>query len=685
MREVHLYIKNERISLFKDEEISITQSIQNIKDPAKIFTDFSKTFTLPANSDNNKIFKHYYNFDISNGFDARLKVPAEIKLNYVSFRKGYIKLEGVDLKDNKPNLYRVTFFGETVSLKDLLGEDKLNALTWLDNFALQYSTTNIKAYLQNGYSPTVSGIVYADAIVVPLITHTSRLFYDSTSGHELAEDFKNNLYYDTGTDHVHGVLYSDLKYSVRVHLIIKAIEEHYGIAFSTDFFNVSNSDYYNLYMWMHRKKGDVAGEVSGTPIYSKLVDSFSNFNLNSGDVVCDGSNFEIQNIDEQVLTVLTLDPVNDSTLYNLKIYKDGALFISQLNISGNQSYNFDFLTQGTYTLFIESTESISFNLISWHFYLEEYDFDLGWIPAGDSDASTATFSLSPLFTFYPTRQLPEIKVIDFLTGIFKMFNLTAYVLNDKIVVDTLDNYYATFEAYDITSYVDIESTSVNAALPYKQITLGYQDYNTYLAAIFNQLNAYEFGELKYKGEDDLKFSGSDYSIILPFQQMLYERLTNLNGGALTTIQWGWMADDNQSPYIGKPLIHYVKRQTTSTTALSFRDTDLTHSSLSTYYIPLNFNGITGTDQSLHFNAEIDEYALSVNEETLFKNYYLTYIQDIFNKRKRLFKIKAFLPLKVLLNFNLSDRFIVNGKRHFINSIDTKLQTGESQIELLNEV
>jgi hypothetical protein len=59
--------------MFKDESVSITQSIQNVKDIAKVFTEFTKTFTLPASKTNNKIFKHYYNFDITGGFDARTK------------------------------------------------------------------------------------------------------------------------------------------------------------------------------------------------------------------------------------------------------------------------------------------------------------------------------------------------------------------------------------------------------------------------------------------------------------------------------------------------------------------------------------------------------------------------------------------------------------------------------------
>ena len=42
MREVQLYIEGQRVDLFKDETISVTQSIQNVKDIVKVFTDFSK-------------------------------------------------------------------------------------------------------------------------------------------------------------------------------------------------------------------------------------------------------------------------------------------------------------------------------------------------------------------------------------------------------------------------------------------------------------------------------------------------------------------------------------------------------------------------------------------------------------------------------------------------------------------
>ena len=114
MQVLQLFIENERVDLYKDESVSITQSMKNVKDISKIFTEFTKTFTIPATKTNNRIFKHYYNFDIVNGYDARLKKNARLEINNLPFKKGKIKLEGVDLKNEKASNYRITFFGSTV-------------------------------------------------------------------------------------------------------------------------------------------------------------------------------------------------------------------------------------------------------------------------------------------------------------------------------------------------------------------------------------------------------------------------------------------------------------------------------------------------------------------------------------------------------------------------------------------
>ena len=46
MQAIQLYIENERLEMFKDESVEITQSIKNVRDISKVFTTFSKQFSV---------------------------------------------------------------------------------------------------------------------------------------------------------------------------------------------------------------------------------------------------------------------------------------------------------------------------------------------------------------------------------------------------------------------------------------------------------------------------------------------------------------------------------------------------------------------------------------------------------------------------------------------------------------
>ena len=139
MQKLQVYISGERIDLFKDEQVSISLSQQDVKDPAKIFAEFTKSFTVPASKTNNKIFDHYYNFNIINGFDARNKVSANIELNNIPYKQGFVALNGVELKNNKAYAYKITFYGNTINLTKLFGEDDLSDLSELNSYNLNYT------------------------------------------------------------------------------------------------------------------------------------------------------------------------------------------------------------------------------------------------------------------------------------------------------------------------------------------------------------------------------------------------------------------------------------------------------------------------------------------------------------------------------------------------------------------
>jgi len=701
MQTIQLYIDGQRVDMFKDESVSLTQSIQNVRDIAKIFTDFSKTFTLPASKTNNKIFKHYYNFSIENGFDGRTKKDATIELNHLPFRDGKIKLEGVDLKNNVPYAYRITFFGSTVTLKDLLGEDKLNALNSLNALNETYSPAEIEAGLKRNPS--------TNDVVVPLITHTKRLFYDSTTGHAHDTQYTGNLYYDDGSGHQHGVAWSELKYALRVHKIVEAIQSNYGIIFSNDFFVDTNERYYKLFMWLHRKKGDV---IPGTQIesYPKLVDGWTAAYGSVLDML-DSSTAYIQNfVPTEYITgfELRLDRVT-SLPYGIQIFRNGVEVYSESDITATtRAIGLTPYAQANseYTVILNYAASITFTDIKWT--LDYTDPDPLEPPTSDV-YSTGSFNVATVFEFIIAEQIPDIKIIDFLTGLFKMFNLTAYVEKNTNIIKVLplNEFYANYNPYDISKYIVSDSSSVNVSLPYRDISFSYEDTNTFLAKTHNQLFGLEWAKTEYArteaDSEELPIGGGQidgelYDVKLPFSHLKYERLYDLNDSTLTTIQWGWFADDNQDAYIGKPLLFYpvlnaiedngVAEGISFVDAVDSDGTYTSHKEI-TGSIVMPSNAVSFANDvntaNINFKAEQNEYRLNTYTNTLFKEYYQNYIISVFNNKNRLTKVTAYLPLSILLNYTLADRFIINGNSYKINSINTNLETGKSELELLNDL
>jgi hypothetical protein len=690
MQTIELYIEGQRVDMFKDESVSLTQSIQNVKDISKIFTDFSRTFTLPASKTNNKIFKHYYNFSIENGFDGRTKKDALIELNHLPFRDGKIKLEGVDLKNNVPYTYRITFFGSTVTLKDLVGEDKLNALNSLNALNETYSPAEVEAGLKRDPS--------TNDVVVPLITHTKRLFYDSVSHN----NNNGNLYYHTGGGtNLHGVAWSELKYALRVHNIIEAIQTKYGITFSDDFFVDTNDRYHKLFMWLHRKKGDV---ISGTQIetYSKLVDGWTPAFGSVLDMI-NSSTAYIQNfVPTEYIDVfeLRLERVT-SAPYGVQIFRNGVEVYSESDITAT-TRAIDLISyaqaNAEYTVVLSYSASITFTNIKWT--LDYTDPDPLEPPTSDV-YSTGTFSVATVFEFIITEQISDIKVIDFLTGLFKMFNLTAYIERNTNIIKVLplNEFYVNYNSYDISKYIVSDSSSVNVSLPYREVSFSYEDTNTFLAKTHDQLFGQEWAKEQYtEVPTEGKIDGELYDIKLPFSHLKYERLYDVADESLTTIQWGWFVDDNQDSYIGKPLLFYpvlnAIQDNGVAEGISFVDsvdTDGTYSSHLeiTSSIVMPSNAVSFVDNvntaNINFKAEQNEYRFGTYTNTLFKEYYQNYIVSVFNNSNRLTKVTIYLPLSILLNYTLADRFIINGNSYKINSITTNLENGKSELELLNDL
>ena len=91
-------------------------------------------------------------------------------------------------------------------------------------------------------------------------------------------------------------------------------------------------------------------------------------------------------------------------------------------------------------------------------------------------------------------------------------------------------------------------------------------------------------------------------------------------------------------------------------------------------------------KNIHFITERIEYANNtLFTENLFDQYYSTYINDVFDNSRRLTKVTAYLPLKIIYNLKMNDKVTIGQETYLINSIKTNLINGKSDLELLNQI
>ena len=737
MQKIVLYIKNnddvyKRVDMFNDETISLTSKIQDVKDIQKVFTDFSQTFTLPASKTNNKLFQHWYNYNIDNGFDARSRKDAVMELDFSPFRRGKISLNNVKMKDNKPFSYEVVFYGNTVNLKDLLGDDELSLLSSLDTYTHDYNSTNVKTGLQTSLS--------SGKIIYPLISHTKRFFYDSAPS---APFYNGNLHYNTTSNGI-GLAFEDLKPAIKCMAIIEAIETKYNISFTRDFFNeTSGSPFSNLFLWLSRNKGKIGGDENQEEILSRICKDWGYVSGLLGFIVTDDSWVVSSRPDKRYEAKIEVSTsgANTSVPYRIKAvdYVSGnVLAQSLLAASSFRDLTINILAssqQVNYQIkwIIESEDTLSFTPV---LELKQYSVNpLTGITTGLDGTTEYSINgtgdtINTTENIIITENTPKIKNIDFLTGLFKMFNLTAYYIDDvadadfgKIYVDTLDNFYLdavnnpSEGSYDITKHIDTKELTIDRAFEFNQINFEYEEPSTLLSINHQE----QFNEIFGNEEVRPTFvdRGTKYEVKVPFEHMKFERIIDDNKTGtspyssitlpspyITDILWGYSADGdfdsktdvtpatgNYSPVLTKPLVFYAVQETGLSSGTGIKwISDGSPLEITQYNRPSNTNedGTSSTAPAftINFDDEIDEWNLTNYDggtNSLFKKFYANYINGIFEEKKRIYKLKGYLPTDILVNYRLNDELVIQDRTFTINSISTNFKTEISQLELLNKL
>ena len=424
------------------------------------------------------------------------------------------------------------------------------------------------------------------------------------------------------------------------------------------------------------KKGDITPEEQVERVYNTFTDWYESFGNNPRNSIIQDGFLRLQlnypqeipnqnNFFQEVKLTLTPTLATSNVPYSVKVFnlangsEEVGGFVEQ---TGTQPINFgnDLNNMGLYVVQIACASTIEFAAnggLEWYVKSMEVIFNTYPNPIQQIQSiyiykNVSAFTTNLTLEFNILEQIPKMKIIDFLTGIFQMFNLTAYVENDIIVVQPLDEFYdkaPTLQGQvipvNIDEYLDVTKSSVDIALPFSKVNFTYKGVKTFLAQQFNQINNRVWGSSSYSLDGGVYDTPStEYKIEIPFEHAMFERLVNQNNGLNTDIQYGYFVDDNQESYIGEPLIFY-KYRIASGTNITIRDLAGNRTVINNYYIPMNSKDIDSSTSkvNIHFNNYINEYNAndSANAtaftDTLFETQYSNYINEVFNPAKKINK------------------------------------------------
>lgn len=790
-----IYIGGTKLDQFKDESATVVSNVLDISNIEKNLGDYSKTFTVPASKNNNILFKHWYNANIDNQFDARVKVDGRIDIDGMPFRIGAFRLAKVNVKNQKVSSYTINFFGNFVSLKDILGEDELSDLTFLDRFSHDFTYDKVRQGLQ--------GSLFTGDVKYTLASG-KRYYYNSDNSLEETEQM-SNIYWDgiSGGNSSNGVDYQDLRPSIKIKRILQGIELKYGvnqlvklditnpttsngsckitlnglvyiipvtsqfasaevnaieiknyfedtnntdyrvirseatlfflalnqglqsdpifdnftatnmtanftvirygvenesgIIFTRDFFNTE--EFQNLFLWCDDDATEGVGQVFRKVDFSvstntniSTITNEGTFTLNAGDTI--NLKFSAERDFPPVPT-----PTTDSFNYRsirIRCYVNNELFAERVTTFGWSFYSF-----GSHLTERKAFLNTSFTAIESGVYTVFYEIvtnaedieQVRFTPTGDgagTGLATGTGASNNAFpNFQFTKNMPEIKIIDFLKGLFDMFKLVVIAQDDgQLYVNTLNNYYQEGNNYDLTNYINFDTYDTNRGELLKEIEFKTVSPTTSLAIQFQENNNTPYGEEKVnlKDANGKPLDGGTLKIESPFEQPVYERLIDQNGGDLKPIQVAGIYDRDLNPVNPAPILHYIHNLSMgANTSIKMRDEDGVG-----FQILGNLNNISSDfpleqpSYSVLFGSEFSTWDSTLITNTLYKNHWSDYISNIFNIKRRIWNYTANdLPLNIINNLQLNDVIKIRDNQYRINKFTVDLLNGNTTFELIN--
>jgi hypothetical protein len=641
---------------------------------------------VPASKHNNTIFKHWYESavgltdetnpqNVDFAFDHRIKYYGYIEIDSIPFRDGKFIMQKANKKNNFIESYTINFVGNLVQLKDKFKEDKLNSLTninvtpnasYYDELNLEYTIANVFNRCTN--SPTLN-------VAFPLVGSTRRFEFNTG-------DTVNDISLLSG-----GIDFKELFPAIKITKILEYIQDAYGLEFTGEFLN--SQTFSKLYLYLKNAEVMSCKTQLDRITFRLLPELTERFTIPFFYVPTIASPVSPFNNLSVFRQNIILNITTTCTNYNLYVYNNGQLYFSNLNLNGNHqqivilkqgfftdTFNFEFFINSDLPVSFDYSATLANNYLLYTGFSDPpfINYAKNYVTLPLVQTSTALLSIQ--------KYVPDITVSDFITGLVKMFNLIIIPISEnKFEFIPVEMWYQNGNEIDLTEFVEAEDIEIGKPNLFKKLDFKHEKSDNVLNTNFRDFNDnQEYGNLFFDNPNSA-FT-ENYEVKTPFEDVMWERTTGTE--FLTATMW----NKDLNPYTPKPVLMYDNGLSDLGEYWYMID------GLGGYFAAFNYTRFSNEIQlgasdlsylqTLNWGVENSVWNLTSAPNGLYQQFYSQYINNLYNQRTRVLKVKAHFGTFLTTSLKINDRIILSNKRYLINTMTTDLTSGDVTLELIND-
>ena len=647
------------VDLYSDESMQLNRQVKDYTDISTVFTDFSKSFNLPATDTNNAIFQNFFDENVLlQSWNQNYALDAQIYIHGLPVFNGVVELLEVKFTNGLPSDYSIVFYGQGKNIILGWGEQTLANLDWSAYNHIISDAIAVSSW---------SGGLLAGKVMWDLKDYGYGITYSTFNT-------RNNIFRPDNFS------YLNLRPSILLKEMVQNIFEQQGYELGGTL--LARPEFNNLYVTPMNTAGPFIDLQNGT--------SFGNFIANNGTAQA------IIGTSNNLNTWNTLPIGNTVTSGNISAAWNTSTYEYTIPQNGNYTFNIDITTltsnsritikpvisgkySGSQITFIPTgSQSIVLNNLSkGDVFKILYRCNANGTVLGSMSCINSPATVLP--TCIMADAMPEIKVADFFDSFLKSYN--AVIIPNSYTsfeLHNLEDWYASGQNVEYTEFIDFKSLTHKKMPVPSKVTMMHENGETLPQVYFNDSYKREFGSVAFSPEIDFTENAFNIKTIFQVNPPVILRQTNQNGVIIndTDLEIPAIYDKDAKAVDQKLILFYYNGLVSTNYNYYFGATQY-----SSYPKSSSFSGITTNSYSLAFGLEANRVG-DMPKKTLYFQFWNNYISRMYSTRSRIVIVNAILPVGVWLNMKLNDNVAISGNYYKIQKITYDLLSQKAVIELM---